>query len=296
MYVVHGKPGLEAQLLIAMANKSGVFADRITWSFSGTKGKDDWTCTAHATDAKTGEHYEMSIDWTTVKKEGWLEKKGSKWKTIPEMMFRYRTASWLIKSYAPEVAMGFQTADELDDMTIDITPRGEDAGHALSDQGYEPASYDLFFQAHPEAKEDKELIREFVAATAKAFEDTEASVLARALDQPEGFLGQFETWKANQAEKPPEAEPAPEDDLEAEAREVEMKDAKEWEKDGEQAPAPDEETIGNGALRGLEKALEDTGANMTEFLDTFGVKSVADLPKSKHTEALRWVKQLTGGK
>jgi hypothetical protein len=56
-----------------------------------------------------------------AKAEGWVDKNGSKWKTMPEQMFRYRAASFLIRTTAPEIGMGLLTADEAEDSVIDST-------------------------------------------------------------------------------------------------------------------------------------------------------------------------------
>lgn len=124
-YVVKGRPGIEATVIIALINKSGLFTGPLKWRFTGTQGKEDWTCIAYATHVKTGELYELPIDWKTVKGEGWFDKDGSKWRTMPEQMFRYRTATWFGRTYCPEVTMGLHTVDELEDMTtaIDVTPK-----------------------------------------------------------------------------------------------------------------------------------------------------------------------------
>ena len=130
MYVVHGRPGLEGKFVIAMINQRGPFDGPVQWRFSGTKGQDDWACTAYAKHRVTGEVCEVTIDWATVKREGWLEKAGSKWKTMPEQMFRYRTASWLAKAYCPEVTMGIPPADELEDIRpatfVEVKPAEDD--------------------------------------------------------------------------------------------------------------------------------------------------------------------------
>lgn len=52
---------------------------------------------------------QMAID------EGWLTKNGSKWQTIPELMLRYRCASFFGRLYAPEILMGLHTTEEVHD-------------------------------------------------------------------------------------------------------------------------------------------------------------------------------------
>src|SRR6185312_13594401 len=57
--------------------------------------------------------------------EGWVDKSGSKWKTMPQQMLQYRAASFLVRAFAPELSMGLQTADELQDVgelrTVTVT-------------------------------------------------------------------------------------------------------------------------------------------------------------------------------
>lgn len=115
MYVVQGKPGLEGKLAIALVNERGPFRGTIQYTFERDDKGSPVACTAYAIHKQSGERCEVRIDWHTVEKEGWLNKSGSKWKTMPEQMFRYRTASWLARTYCPEVLMGMHTTDELED-------------------------------------------------------------------------------------------------------------------------------------------------------------------------------------
>lgn len=122
LYVVHGRPGWSSQFLIATFNKSGKFS-ALRYEFVGTRGQDDWGCFAYATELATGEVLQgTTVTMGTAKAEGWLSKSGSKWGTMPEQMFRYRAASWFIRAYAPEIAMGLLTAEELHDSTYDAAP------------------------------------------------------------------------------------------------------------------------------------------------------------------------------
>jgi len=81
-------------------------------------------CIAFATEKSTGKRLEspkitiqMAID------EGWLTKNGSKWQTMPELMLRYRCASFFGRLYAPELLMGLQSTEEVQDF-IEATPDG----------------------------------------------------------------------------------------------------------------------------------------------------------------------------
>ena len=53
-----------------------------------------------------------------AKEEGWSTKAGSKWKTMPELMLRYRSATFFGRLYAPEILMGMHSADEVQDVQM----------------------------------------------------------------------------------------------------------------------------------------------------------------------------------
>lgn len=117
-YVVHGKPGVSGALVIAMLNASGKIKGRVRYAFAGQG--DQRSCTACVTDKETDEEIKLTLEWKTVMAEGWHLPKGkdrmpSKWSTMPEQMFRYRAATWLVRAHYPEVLMGLHTADELED-------------------------------------------------------------------------------------------------------------------------------------------------------------------------------------
>lgn len=120
IYVIHGKPAFEAKMLIAMANASGVFRGSIKYAYSGEKATR--ACKAYATLAETGETVEQTVSMEIARAEGWLDKAGSKWNTMPDLMLAYRAASWLIRLHCPEVMYGFTTKEEAED-AIDITPK-----------------------------------------------------------------------------------------------------------------------------------------------------------------------------
>lgn len=128
-YIVHGRPGIDAQLAISLANNSGVFADRIKWRFEG-EGRNR-SCTAYVTDRKTGEVLEATVTWQMVEAEGWNKKPGSKWLTMPDQMFCYRSAMFLLRKFAPDVILGMHSTEELEDMcTINVEPEPPRVGNA----------------------------------------------------------------------------------------------------------------------------------------------------------------------
>ncbi len=116
LYIVHGRPAWSSKFLIASFNQCGRFS-AIRFEWFGTRGKDDWGCRAWAVEKSTEQKIEGPvITIGLAKEEGWYEKKGSKWKTIPELMLMYRSAGWLVNTHAPEISMGLNTAEELGDV------------------------------------------------------------------------------------------------------------------------------------------------------------------------------------
>ena len=121
LVIVHGRPTWSAQFMISTANACGHFS-ALRYEWRGDEGKDEWACRAWAIEKETGER--LNGTWVSIalaKKEGWYQKSGSKWQTMPQQMLMYRAGSWWVRAYAPELSMGLTTAEEAADF-IDITP------------------------------------------------------------------------------------------------------------------------------------------------------------------------------
>lgn len=118
LYIVHGKPGWSSQFLIACFNGSGRFA-AIKYKFVGNRGDDTYGCIAYTTELSSDEVIEgPCVTIGMAKAEGWHGKNGSKWKTMPDLMLRYRAATFLVRCTAPEIGLGLQTREEIYD-TVD---------------------------------------------------------------------------------------------------------------------------------------------------------------------------------
>lgn len=117
-YDVKGTIGFEAKFVTALINRSGLYADPLQYEVRGEDVEDkDYAVRAFAKSNSTGTTlYGPWITWKLVKAEGWYDKPGSKWKTMPEQMFHYRAASWFKNRHCPEVAIGAITTEELEDM------------------------------------------------------------------------------------------------------------------------------------------------------------------------------------
>jgi hypothetical protein len=131
LYNVHGRPSWSAKFLIATFNQCGRFTS-VRYEWKGAEGKPDWGCRAWATEKQTGDRIEGAwITWKMVEAEGWNKRNGSKWLTIPDQMFMYRSAAWMINTHAPELSMGLNTAEELHD--VFDAQKDESGNYAVSE-------------------------------------------------------------------------------------------------------------------------------------------------------------------
>lgn len=145
LYLIEGRPSWSSQFIMASINSCGRFSalrfeiedlgekeveyQETAW-VSGRKQTNtkkikiqNISCVAWVIERESGERLESSkISIEMAVKEGWYQKNGSKWQTMPEQMLRYRAASFFGRVYAPELLMGLRSADEEQDRIIDITP------------------------------------------------------------------------------------------------------------------------------------------------------------------------------
>lgn len=130
LYIVHGRPAWSASFLIATVNACGRFTP-IRYETQGEDPFDkSYRVRAHAKDRESGEVCEGPwINWKMVEAEGWSSKSGSKWKSMPGLMFMYRAAAFWTRIYAPELSLGIRTAEEEIDVaesrTITLADRPE---------------------------------------------------------------------------------------------------------------------------------------------------------------------------
>lgn len=114
LYVIQGRPSWSSKFLIAAINNSRKFDIELQFDEKKDKNGKPFSCTAWT--MKNGRHIEgMTVDMDMAKDEGWLSKNGSKWKSMPQLMLRYRAASFFSSLNCPELTMGLYTREELQD-------------------------------------------------------------------------------------------------------------------------------------------------------------------------------------
>lgn len=151
LFVIEGRPSWSSQFIVAAINSCGKFSplrfalrdlgekevERIETFWENKQRQTrtvkvsvtDRECIAWAMERETGERLESPpVTMEMAVMEGWYTKTGSKWQTMPDVMLRYRAASFFGRLYAPELLMGLRTVEEVHDI-IDVSP---ETGEVLS--------------------------------------------------------------------------------------------------------------------------------------------------------------------
>lgn len=112
LHIIQGRPSWSSPFIIASINTCGRFG-KLGFRKSGEG--DDYGYEAYAKDKDGNECVGPKVTWKMVKEEGWLSKAGSKWKTMPELMFQYRSAAFFGRLHCPDILMGMHTVEEVID-------------------------------------------------------------------------------------------------------------------------------------------------------------------------------------
>jgi hypothetical protein len=135
LYIVKGRPSWSAQFIIAAVNASGRFKP-LRFHLEGEPKNRlciAWTTpsyvelAAHVSTLDQARQEGVpilegpAVTMQMAQAEGWSGKAGSKWITMPEIMIRYRAATFFGRIYAPDLLMGLRTADELADIEANQT-------------------------------------------------------------------------------------------------------------------------------------------------------------------------------
>jgi hypothetical protein len=117
--VINGMPGWKSQFVIAVITTCGKFA---SWRYALAGSGMERGCKIVATLKGSDETVEgTEVTMAMAKAEGWIDRAGSKWRTMPEHMLKFRAAAFFGRQYIPERLLGMPAADELGDI-IDVTP------------------------------------------------------------------------------------------------------------------------------------------------------------------------------
>lgn len=118
LYIVRGKPSWSGSFCMNAIKACGKY-DKVRFVLLGGSPTDrDFGVYVSAIDKSTGETVRgVTVTWDMVKSEGWDSKPGSKWKTMPELMFKYRAAAFFARTECPEVLQGVRDEYEQRDIS-----------------------------------------------------------------------------------------------------------------------------------------------------------------------------------
>lgn len=116
LYVVKGKPSWSGSFCAAAINGSGRFSP-LEYVFVGEENKPSWGCYATAVRFSSGTRCRSeTITMEMASAEGWLNKPGSKWKTMPAQMMMYRAAAFFARAHCSDILLGYKTVEEIQDI------------------------------------------------------------------------------------------------------------------------------------------------------------------------------------
>lgn len=112
LYLVNGKPSWSGQYTAAVVYKNFQKV-RIEWK---KEEGDEKGCRVTAIDKNGNECLGTWITIKMAKAEGWTNKSGSKWITMPVQMLQYRAFTFFARIFCPDKLMGFLDEYEQEDI------------------------------------------------------------------------------------------------------------------------------------------------------------------------------------
>lgn len=119
LHVINGRPAWSSQWIISMINNSRKYKTELQYEMGNSPEDGGLSCYAWAMDREGHKVVGPKITMKMADAEGWIGKNGSKWKTMPEVMIRYRAASFFGRVNCPDMIMGIYSREEVLDMDLD---------------------------------------------------------------------------------------------------------------------------------------------------------------------------------
>lgn len=114
--IVQGNFSWKGTACKAMIDGCGKYKDSY-YVEVGERGTDTWGYYLEAIDKRDRVVKGCEVTIKMAKDEGWYQKNGSKWKTMPELMLKYRAAAFFFRTECASLAMGFLTSEEQEDIS-----------------------------------------------------------------------------------------------------------------------------------------------------------------------------------
>ena len=113
LVLIQGRVTFSAQFIIALAHTRGPFKSRIQYK---TEGQGDALSVSAFATMPDDSQASATVTMEMAKREGWT--RNPKYQSMPEHMLRYRAATFLVRQHCPEILLGMQTKEEIEDMHI----------------------------------------------------------------------------------------------------------------------------------------------------------------------------------
>lgn len=123
LHPVNGRPSWSGQMCTTLVNQSRRYDKPLKIRFVDKQGKDmpryiqgqTEGAYAYATQGED-EFFGTCVTWELANKEGWVNKSGSKWQSMPEQMFKYRASSFFAREHCPDLLFGCAVEGEAEDI------------------------------------------------------------------------------------------------------------------------------------------------------------------------------------
>ncbi len=134
--VIHGRPSWKSQFIKGLIQGCGRFE---SLRYVKTGSGDDLACYCVAKEIKTGEDLVgPPVTMKMAKAEGWVDKRNSKWKTMPDHMIMLRAASFWGRTYIADLLVGISYSQEevmdIEPITVEDAPQLEPAAPEPADE------------------------------------------------------------------------------------------------------------------------------------------------------------------
>ncbi|MBR2694148.1 MAG: hypothetical protein IKE69_08035 [Thermoguttaceae bacterium] len=129
--IVHGRPTFSGQFYASLIKASGEFVkydyeEKETGeTVKEIAGRKNRACRIVAVRPNGEKVAGPWVDYQMAVKDGWATRSGSKWQTMPELMLRYRAASFFVRTCCPDAAMGLRDEYEQDDIARAVSVHAE---------------------------------------------------------------------------------------------------------------------------------------------------------------------------
>ncbi len=122
--IVHGRPTFSGQFYASLIKASGEFLKydyeekEENETVKEVGGRKNRACRIVAVRPNGEKVAGPWVDYKMAVKDGWATRSGSKWQTMPELMLRYRAASFFVRTCCPDACMGLRDEFEQEDIPV----------------------------------------------------------------------------------------------------------------------------------------------------------------------------------